>query len=58
MKALSARANLQDRNDIKTLIEKLGVSSEEQVIEIVKHYYPRKEVKPATLMLLKEIFAQ
>ena len=58
MKALSARANMQDRRDIKILIEKLGVRSEEQVIEIVKHYYPNKEVKPATLMLLKEIFAQ
>ena len=58
MKALSARANLRDRGDIKTLIEKLGVKSDEQVIEIVKHYYPNKEVKPATQMLLKEIFAQ
>lgn len=58
MKALSARANMRDRSDIKTLIEKLGVRGEQQVIEIVKHYYPNKEVKPATQMLLKEIFAQ
>lgn len=58
MKALSARANLRDRSDIKTLIVKLGVKSDEQVIEIVKHYYPNKEVKPATQMLLKEIFGQ
>ena len=58
MKALSARANLQDRSDIKTLIEKLEIKGEEQVIEMVKHYYPNKEVKPATRMLLKEIFEQ
>jgi hypothetical protein len=57
MKALSARANMRDRSDIKTLIVKLGVKDDEQVIEIVKHYYPNKEVKPATQMLLKEIFA-
>jgi hypothetical protein len=58
MKALSARANLQDRNDIKTLIEKLDVRGEQQLIEIVKYYYPNKEVKPATHILLKEIFDQ
>lgn len=58
MKALSARANMRDRNDIETLIKKLGLSGEQQVVEIVKHYYPHKEIKPATRMLLKEIFAQ
>jgi hypothetical protein len=58
MKALSARANMRDRSDIETLIVRLGVSSEQEVFEIVKHYYPNKEVKPATQMLLKEIFAQ
>jgi hypothetical protein len=56
MKALSARANLRDRGDIKTLIEKLSVKGVEQVIEIVRHYYPNKEVKPATQILLQEIF--
>lgn len=58
MKALSARANMRDRNDIETLIKKLGLSGAQQVVEIVKHYYPHKEIKPATRMLLKEIFAQ
>jgi hypothetical protein len=58
MKALSARANMRDRSDIETLIVRLGVSSEQEIFEIVKHYYPNKEVKPATQMLLKEIFAQ
>lgn len=58
MKALSNRANLRDRKDMQTLIEKLGLSGEQQVIAIVEHYYPNKEVKPATQMVLKEIFAQ
>jgi len=56
MKMLSARANMMDRADIKTLVEKLGLSREEEVLGIVKHYYPRKEVKPATLMLIREMF--
>ncbi|MDQ2855786.1 MAG: DUF6036 family nucleotidyltransferase [Acidobacteriota bacterium] len=58
MKALSARVNLRDQKDIKTLIETLGLNEERQVIEIIRHYYPNKEVKPTTQMLLKEIFAQ
>jgi hypothetical protein len=56
MKMLSARVNLTDRSDIKTLIAKLRLNKENEVLEIVKHYYPRKEVKPATSMLIKEIF--
>jgi len=56
MKMLSARANMRDRDDITTLIGKLGLSKEEEVLQIIKHYYPRKEVKPATSMIIKEIF--
>ena len=56
MKMLSARADMRDRNDIKILIAKLGLTNEDSVLEIVRHYYPRKEVKPATLILIKEIF--
>ena len=58
MKVLSARTNLRDRKDIETLIAKLGLNGERQILEIVRHYYPNKEVKPATQMVLKEIFAQ
>jgi Nucleotidyltransferase of unknown function (DUF6036) len=58
MKTLSARANMRDQTDIKVLIRKLSLSGEQQVLEIVKHYYPHKQVKPATRMLLKEVFAQ
>jgi hypothetical protein len=56
MKVLSSRSNPKDRGDIKTLIKNLGLSREEEVLEIVKYYYPRKEVKPATSMFIKEIF--
>lgn len=58
MKVLSARANLKDRSDVATLIERLGLVNHEEVIEIVKHYYPHKEMKPATHLLLEEIFAK
>ena len=56
MKVLSARSNPKDRGDIKTLIENLGLSGEEEVLEIVKYYYPRKEVKPAASIFIREVF--
>lgn len=56
MKTLAARANTDDRNDIEFLINELSLRSAEQVLEIVKNYYPRKQVKPATQFLLEEVF--
>ena len=56
MKVLSSRSNPKDRGDIKTLIKNLGLTREEEVLEIVKDYYPKKEVKPGTSMFIKEIF--
>ncbi|MDT7603705.1 MAG: hypothetical protein QOF61_1702, partial [Acidobacteriota bacterium] len=45
MKVLAARANTPDRADIEVLIEKLDLQAAEQVLEIVQHYYPHKQVK-------------
>ena len=56
MKTLSARANTKDRSDIEFLIDQMKLQRAEQVLEIVKHYYPRKQIKPATEILLEEIF--
>lgn len=56
MKTLSARANTDDRSDIELLIDELKLKSAGQILEIVKHYYPRKQVKETTAILLEEIF--
>lgn len=58
MKTLAGRANTEDRNDIEFLIGRLSLRSAEQVLEIVKDYYPHKQVKPETQFLLEEIFAR
>ncbi len=58
MKTLAARANTHDRSDIELLIGKLSLRSAEDVLKIVQGYYPHKEVKPATQLLLQEIFEQ
>ncbi len=56
MKTLAARANTDDRNDIEVLIGDLGLSGVEQVLGIVRNYYPHKQVSAATQFLLEEIF--
>ncbi len=56
MKTLAARANTDDRHDITLLIDKLSLNNVEQVLEIVEHYYPHKQVNVATRMMLEEMF--
>lgn len=58
MKTLAARANTSDRADIEFLIGKLNLQTSEQVFEIVKDYYPRKEIKAATTFFIEELFEQ
>lgn len=57
MKTLAARANTYDRSDIEILIGELSIRNVDEVVNIVQHYYPDKEVKVATRFLLEEIFA-
>jgi Nucleotidyltransferase of unknown function (DUF6036) len=56
MKILSARANTMDRGDIEFLLRELGLTKASDALDIVKHYYPHKEVKPAARMLVQELF--
>jgi hypothetical protein len=56
MKTLSARANTDDRRDIEFLINRLNLSGADQIFEIVRDYYPHKQIKPATEIFLQEIF--
>jgi Nucleotidyltransferase of unknown function (DUF6036) len=56
MKVLASRANTDDRGDIELLIRELNLRSPEQVLDIVRDYYPRKQVKPAARLLLEELF--
>jgi len=56
MKTLSARANTMDRDDLKVLILDLGVDGPDAVFQIVKNYYPKKEIKPAARSLIRELF--
>lgn len=55
MKILAARADTSDLDDIRFLIGDLEIKTVEEAIEIVRNYYPRKEIKTETRFLLEEI---
>lgn len=55
MKVLSARAETMDQDDLRVLIRKLGLKSSAEVFSIVRGYYPHKEIKPETRILIEEL---
>lgn len=58
MKTLAARVDTTDGPDIQFLIERLGLTTPEQVFTILEKYYPRQQVKPATQYFVEELFEQ
>lgn len=55
MKVMAARADTPDLADIRFLIGEQGLGSVEEVLNIVKSYYPEKEVKSSAIFALEEI---
>lgn len=57
MKVLAGRVESQDRNDVRFLVRHLGITSADEVTEIVARYYPHKRVKPETQAFIEDLFA-
>ena len=58
MKILAARADTEDVFDIEFLLKELNLNKITQITEIVRKYYPKKEIKPETIFLLEEVLEQ
>jgi hypothetical protein len=58
MKAISARAESYDPEDVKLLIRTLGLKNPEEVFALIEKYYPRQQIKPATQYFIEELFEQ
>lgn len=58
MKILAARADTEDVSDIKFLSKHLNLDRVSQAAELVRKYYPAKEIKAETMFLLEEIYAR
>lgn len=56
MKSLDCRTdNKNDIEDIKFLLEYLGITSVSQAEEVIYQYYPQKRLLPKTFYVLMEI---
>ena len=56
MKAISARAESFDPEDVELLIGLLGLKNPDEVFAIIERYYPRGQIKPATQYFIQELF--
>ncbi|HEY0323812.1 MAG TPA: DUF6036 family nucleotidyltransferase [Pyrinomonadaceae bacterium] len=56
MKAIAARFDTTDRDDVKLLIKLLGIKTAVEVFVVLEKYYPRQQIKPATQFFIEELF--
>lgn len=55
MKCISARWDSNDRDDVIFLIKFLSITSTEDVLSIIEHYYPKKAIPAKTQFFIEEI---
>lgn len=58
MKVIALRPDTEDENDAIFLVEHLGLAQASEVLEIVRNYYPRKEIKAETIVWIEELFSK
>lgn len=56
MKAIAARLDSHDAEDLRTLIRHMGLSRAQEVLEVIEDYYPRNQVPAKTQFFLEELF--
>lgn len=56
MKAISARVDTTDKDDVLFLINELKLSSPNDVFKLIEAYYPRHQIRPATQFFIEELF--
>lgn len=56
MKAMAARVDAMDKEDLQFLIKKLDVKNAEDVFKILEKYYKKNQIRPATQFFIEELF--
>lgn len=56
MKAMAARVDTADRQDVEVLIRELKITRPDEVFRILRAYYPNHELRPATQYFIEELF--
>lgn len=55
MKLMSARYGERDYEDIRFLLDKIGVYSAQQAFDILQHYFPTGQILPKTMYVIEEL---
>lgn len=58
MKCVSARFDSRDLDDVRFLLNHLGIRTVEQACRIIEEYYPRKTILPKTQYVLEELLGR
>jgi len=58
MKTLASRVDTRDKEDIQFLINKMEITTAEEIFKILEKYYPKEQIKPATQFFIEELFAK
>ena len=56
MKALAARGDTFDKEDVRVLIDSLNLTTPDEVFDILEKYYPNELIKPSTQYFIEGIF--
>ena len=56
MKCLAARPDALDREDVKTLVNALGITSVKDCLDILFKFYPQRLVEQKSIYFIEEIF--
>jgi hypothetical protein len=56
MKAIAARLDGYDAQDLRMLIRHLNLRRAEDVLEVIENYYPRNQIPAKTQYFLEELF--
>lgn len=55
MKAISARFDTHDSDDVEFLISYLGLKKPEEVFKVIERYYPAQNIPPKTRFFIEEL---
>lgn len=58
MKALAARQDTEDENDVVTLLQALQLTTADQVFTIIEKYYPKQQIPPKTQYFVQGLLEQ
>ena len=55
MKAVAARFDGKDKQDVQFLLKHLGLKSVKSVFDVIERYYPRRQIPTKTQFLIEEL---